>query len=1355
MQRPSQNRQGRQKTRKKQTLMIEKAYIFLKIIGQALGYFIFYYESTISLDISSMSLPFVCFSIGSIINFILVYRIHSQNAFTCCHIVLISFSVMLAVESNAVDYSWNQKQIKMFMILIYYSCILIGRINFGNKHAAIMVLMLIIVFTMYQILLFTQIMDLLFMIAFLLYSSFFIWKYFRLLDELSNFQEEQQSHYYKNQLEEEKLKLDIQKEALKEGISDYIFFTNLQQNEQYKLRFYQINKIFQNNFDVKYMVNIISRMKINQKDDILKIQNIIYKLMTDHSSSRFEDFIKNICQEKQNNIINQLNQGSQAHINNVDTIKYHNSNASEIQEEQQQSVQDQDNMQNQRKNKFNFDNKNQKKYQMNGLEQQFWYLDSLKKCIQNIKEQLNRDPDHYQKQKQLVNQFNMQELILVLLFKIQFKSQKKSGTEIQKSLFSRTKFQDFEIQHENILYSATLFKCKCKSQWSLFFSMSKKQSFNTSDTTSNTNTDENTQRLLSFFKNRTEKISRCITSLLCKFDSIKNFNTSSEQELNQLAFQFEYLRMITKDMEEYREYLQEQQGYNTNIRDQVIKIQQKNISQFKFKHLFEEVRNLFSQEVYLKSTTISLQELNQGEYLLNTDYEKLKRILILLIENSLNYQKVGTIDVVVEEENSNLICITLKDSNNTINQRVIDEVNTKGYSESGSGFGIITQLAKTITQQQEKPFQIVPDSRNDRTYYVVKISKNLNEEQHNQTYNYISQNLFQEAQNEPKEKDVSNTSNQQLNIDKLIRKNQTQLYDGSQIQGRNPSQPIVNSNINSPIKLKSQADVKIHNNQIKLPIPYLYLGIQQKKGNKNTQDNNNNGSNLNILERAGTNNFLQINQNINSSNNNNNNIRQNSFPNLNNNGHNSQNQLGNYQENKSSTFLIVSCDIKTSASLYQLLLGICNNKNELVKHADNKDKYKDLLEKYQFEFILIDKLEGIQFREIVQLINQFYRNKKQNQKVIFFDYNINIYRNLEAEIPLIQQNDYIINDKQLDLKTQILEINQLFIEQQNNNNGNYKNGFLEKQNASYCYPPNITQSQHDLEDIKFQRNKSNSRDQNESLESVSVPSEPQNQNHNKPNFVGEHQTDRQDYGINTGRSMNKNPNETEIFQYSINNLVDKGNNVSQNKFLNNLNHTNGINSKKVQNTKQHNIKVNFAEDETKNKSEDLKIKKLNQQKPQQFQLSQAPHPHVAAQETEQNSIKSSTFRGRAITHSPDEHRNSPINPPLPLIKQNTGKSSKKQLYVRTDQVNKSHDLQQKIEMGLIKNSQLQQANLFSHKYIESIEVGQSLKFFYYSIQQPFGYTQIYEAVHHMDSIRQLSNLNFNFFNLNRSYMYYQ
>ncbi|EAR99504.2 transmembrane protein, putative (macronuclear) [Tetrahymena thermophila SB210] len=1350
MQRLSQNQQGRQKTRKKQVLMIEKAYIFLKIIGQAFSYLIFYYENTISLDIQSMLLPLVCFFLGFFINFILVYRFHSHNAFTCFHIILISFSVMFAVETNAVDYNQNQKQIKMFMILIYYSCILIGRINFGNRHAALMVLMLIIVFMIYQIILFYQIIDLLFMIAFLLYNSFVIWKYFRLLDELSNFQEELKSHQYKNKLEKKKLKLRIQKEALKEGISDYIFFTYLQQNEQHKLRFYQINRIFQQNFDKKYMQNLMSRMKVNQKSDILKIQKKIYKLLTEYSSSSFEDFVKNISQERQNNMINQQNQGSLAHFNNVDNCKYHNSNTSEVQDEQHQSVQDQDHMANQRKNVFNFDNKNQQKYQMNGLEQQLWFLDSLKKCISNIKEQINRDPNHYQEQRLLVNSFNMQEIILVLLFWIQFKSQKKSGIGVQNCLLTRTKLQDVEIQHENMLYSANLFKCKHKSQWSLFFSMSKKQSFSTSDTTSNTNTDETTQRLLQFFKTRTEKFSRCITSLLCKFDSIKNFNANNEQELNQLAFQFEYLRMITKDMEEYREYLQEQQGFNANVRDQVIKIQQKNISQFKFKHLFEEVRSLFSQEVNLKSTTISLQEINQGECLLNTDYEKLKRILILLIENSLNYQKVGTIDIQVKEEKSNLICIKLIDSNNTINERVIEDVNTKGYSESGSGFGIITLLAKSITQQQEKPFLIVPDKVNDRTYYVVKISKNLHEEYYNQTYNNISQNVFQEAPNEPKERDVSNNSNQQLNIDQLIRNNQTQLHDGSQVNGKNPSLPIVNSNLNSPLKIKSQVDVKIqfNNIQIKLPDPYFYYGVQQKKANKNVHDNN--GSNINIFDRAGTNNFLQINQNINSSNNNT--IRQNSFPNLNNNSPYPQTQMVNNHEKKSSMFLIVSCDIKISASLYQLLLNICNNKKELVKHANNKDKYKDLLGKYYFEFILIDKLEEIQFREIVQLINQYYRNKKQNQKIIFFDYNISIYRNLEAEIPLIQQNDYNINDTKSDFKLQIpSQINQYFIDQ-NNYNGNYKNGFLEKQNASYTYkiPPNITQSQHNLEDIRFQPNKTNSREssQNESLESVSVPNEPQNQNKNKSNFMGGgHQIDRQDYGINTARSMNKNPNETDILQYSINNLVDKGNNTSQNKFqTNNLNHNNGFNSKKV----------NFVEDETKNKSEDLKIKKLNLQSPQMFQLSQAPHPHVAAQDTEQNSIKSSTYRGRAITHSPDDRRNSPSNPPLTLKKQNTGKSSKKQLYVRTDQINKSYDLQQKqIELAVIKNSQIQQANIFSHKYIESIEVAQSLKFFYYSIQQPFGYTQIYEAVHHMDSIRNLSHLNFNFFNLNTSYIYYQ
>lgn len=44
------------------------------------------------------------------------------------------------------------------------------------------------------------------------------------------------------------------------------------------------------------------------------------------------------------------------------------------------------------------------------------------------------------------------------------------------------------------------------------------------------------------------------------------------------------------------------------------------------------------------------------------DYEKIKRVLIILIENSLIYQKAGTIEIEVIEETPNVICIKLIDN---------------------------------------------------------------------------------------------------------------------------------------------------------------------------------------------------------------------------------------------------------------------------------------------------------------------------------------------------------------------------------------------------------------------------------------------------------------------------------------------------------------------------------------------------------------------------------------------------------------------------------------------------------------------------------------------------------------------
>lgn len=55
---------------------------------------------------------------------------------------------------------------------------------------------------------------------------------------------------------------------------------------------------------------------------------------------------------------------------------------------------------------------------------------------------------------------------------------------------------------------------------------------------------------------------------------------------------------------------------------------------------------------------------------------------------------------------------------------------------------------------------------------------------------------------------------------------------------------------------------------------------------------------------------------------------------------------------------------------------MCDNKKDLVKYAPTIESYKSLLKKFNFEFILIDQLEGVQLGEILKIINLKYKNKK-------------------------------------------------------------------------------------------------------------------------------------------------------------------------------------------------------------------------------------------------------------------------------------------------------------------------------------------------------------------------------------------
>lgn len=61
---------------------------------------------------------------------------------------------------------------------------------------------------------------------------------------------------------------------------------------------------------------------------------------------------------------------------------------------------------------------------------------------------------------------------------------------------------------------------------------------------------------------------------------------------------------------------------------------------------------------------------------------------------------------------------------------------------------------------------------------------------------------------------------------------------------------------------------------------------------------------------------------------------------------------------------------------------------------------------------------------------------------------------------------------------------------------------------------------------------------------------------------------------------------------------------------------------------------------------------------------------------------------------------------------------------------------------------------FLPKYNESIEVASSLKFAYYSLEHPFGYAQILEAIGNLSFSIDLLHLNNNFFNLNKPDLYF-
>lgn len=76
-------------------------------------------------------------------------------------------------------------------------------------------------------------------------------------------------------------------------------------------------------------------------------------------------------------------------------------------------------------------------------------------------------------------------------------------------------------------------------------------------------------------------------------------------------------------------------------------------------------------------------------------------------------------------------------------------------------------------------------------------------------------------------------------------------------------------------------------------------------------------------------------------------------------------------------FLIISCDVLVSASVHALLVSMCCSEKESVKYASNYFILTDLLRKHDFEFILLDRLEGVSHNDIFVEINKLYKHRKQ------------------------------------------------------------------------------------------------------------------------------------------------------------------------------------------------------------------------------------------------------------------------------------------------------------------------------------------------------------------------------------------
>ncbi|KAL4449269.1 hypothetical protein ABPG74_015651 [Tetrahymena malaccensis] len=156
-------------------------------------------------------------------------------------------------------------------------------------------------------------------------------------------------------------------------------------------------------------------------------------------------------------------------------------------------------------------------------------------------------------------------------------------------------------------------------------------------------------------------------------------------------------------------------------------------SKFDISKLLYEIKDMYSTQLEKKQLQLILDYENLKDFTFNTDYERLKQILVNLTGNALKFTFEGYIKIVIKESNldSNIVEVQVTDTGSGISKhikqsllqkKITDDHKHKLDKQSGSGIGlnICQQLVEKLGPHSKLFIQSVEKQGTKISFYLYK-----------------------------------------------------------------------------------------------------------------------------------------------------------------------------------------------------------------------------------------------------------------------------------------------------------------------------------------------------------------------------------------------------------------------------------------------------------------------------------------------------------------------------------------------------------------------------------------------------------------------------------------------------------